>query len=275
VDLSCIILSGDLELYVLGMLPEDEAQKISQLILIFPEVKEEVDRISETLNRVARDAGPAPRAEVKEILFNEFRKLGDANEGMRIETEPVQKELAPVRTIAPRKSSGFLLAASVLGMILFAALMVYLFNQNQKNKTEMASLQEDVQKLNTSLNEQKQQNLAYNQMMQIMNDENYSGIDLLAVPGKPVSKAKIYWNRNSAEVFVVDISLPQPPADKQYQLWAIVNGQPVSAGMLEDKKQVAQKMADFRSADAFAITMERKGGSPVPTMEDMYVFGKP
>jgi hypothetical protein len=275
VDLSCIILSGDLELYVLGMLPEEEAQKISQLIQVLPEVREEVDRITEALNLVGREAGSTPRMEVKETLFNEFRKMGMVNDGRKEEEELFQKKLAPVRPLTPRKSSGFLLAASVTGMILLAALIVFLFNQNQQNKRELANLQQDINKLNASLNEQKQQNLANHELMQIMNDANYSGIDLLPVPGKPPSKAKIYWNKNSAQVFVVDISLPQLPVDKQYQLWAIVNGQPVSAGMLEDKKQVAQKMADFRTVDAFAITMERKGGSPAPTMEEMYVLGKP
>ena len=48
-DLSCIISSGDLELYVLGLLPEDEAYKISELEKLFPEIEAEINRISESL----------------------------------------------------------------------------------------------------------------------------------------------------------------------------------------------------------------------------------
>ena len=45
-------------------------------------------------------------------------------------------------------------------------------------------------------------------------------------------------------------------------------------GMLSDVKNSVQKMKPFAKADAFAITLEKKGGSPSPTMEAMYVMGK-
>ncbi len=82
------------------------------------------------------------------------------------------------------------------------------------------------------------------------------------------------WNVNTKEVYVADVSLPEVPSDKQYQLWAIVDGKPVDAGMLSDAKNLAQKMKVFEKAEMFAITLEKKGGSPTPTMEAMYVAGK-
>ena len=39
-------------------------------------------------------------------------------------------------------------------------------------------------------------------------------------------------------------------------------------------RRVLQKMKPFDKADAFAITLEKKGGSTTPTMEAMYVMGK-
>ncbi|RYZ48010.1 MAG: anti-sigma factor, partial [Chitinophagaceae bacterium] len=59
-DISCIILSGDLELYVMGLLPEEDARKMEQLLLLFPELKEEADRISETLEALAMQSTVAP-----------------------------------------------------------------------------------------------------------------------------------------------------------------------------------------------------------------------
>jgi hypothetical protein len=44
--------------------------------------------------------------------------------------------------------------------------------------------------------------------------------------------------------------------------------------MLHDAKNLAQKMKVFEKAEMFAITLENLGGSPVPTMEAMYVAGK-
>jgi anti-sigma-K factor RskA len=35
-----------------------------------------------------------------------------------------------------------------------------------------------------------------------------------------------------------------------------------------------QKMKSFGKAQAFAITLEEEGGSPTPTMEEMYVIAE-
>jgi anti-sigma-K factor RskA len=78
-------------------------------------------------------------------------------------------------------------------------------------------------------------------------------------------------------VFVANVKLPQPPADKQYQLWAIADGKPVDIGMIENEQSFAavfQKMKDIHNPQAFAITLEKKGGVPSPTMSEMYVLGK-
>jgi anti-sigma-K factor RskA len=70
--------------------------------------------------------------------------------------------------------------------------------------------------------------------------------------------------------------LPPAPAGKQYQLWSIVDDKPVDIGMLDDHfESKLLKMKNTRSGSvAFAITLEKTGGSPTPTMEEMYVMGK-
>ncbi len=59
----------------------------------------------------------------------------------------------------------------------------------------------------------------------------------------------------------------------QYQLWAIEDGKPVSAGMYSEDKDSQVALASIPKAQAFAITLEKEGGSPVPTMENMFVMG--
>jgi len=67
--------------------------------------------------------------------------------------------------------------------------------------------------------------------------------------------------------------LPQAPSGKQYQLWALVDGKPVDAGMIGDCNGLC-RLKNIPRAQAFAITLEREGGSPTPTMDQMYVLGK-
>ena len=64
----------------------------------------------------------------------------------------------------------------------------------------------------------------------------------------------------------------QQTEEKQYQLWEIVNGKTVDAGMLDNCTGLC-KLKNIPSAQAFAITLENKGGSPTPTMSALYVMG--
>ena len=90
--------------------------------------------------------------------------------------------------------------------------------------------------------------------------------------------ATIYWSKNKAEAYVSVQKLPMPPAGKQYQLWAIAGGKPVSLGVLRNEmigtngmEKVNQAVAD---GQAFAISLEKEGGSPTPTMDQIFVMGK-
>ena len=58
----------------------------------------------------------------------------------------------------------------------------------------------------------------------------------------------------------------------QYQLWGIVEGQPVSVGVF-DLDQNLREMLNIANASAFAITLEPTGGSETPTLDKMYVIG--
>jgi anti-sigma-K factor RskA len=97
----------------------------------------------------------------------------------------------------------------------------------------------------------------------------------VATSPAPKSLATVYWNTESKEVYLLLNRLPAPVSNKQYQLWAIVNGHPVDAGIIEMESGVFfVKLKTIPKAEAFAITLEKKGGSSTPTMEAMYVMGK-
>jgi anti-sigma-K factor RskA len=62
-------------------------------------------------------------------------------------------------------------------------------------------------------------------------------------------------------------NLPQPATDKQYQLWALMNGQPIDLGVFARDERLLIKMKNVQNAQAFAITVEPKGGSTTPTSQ--------
>ena len=65
------------------------------------------------------------------------------------------------------------------------------------------------------------------------------------------------------------------PKGKQYQLWALVDGKPVDAGLLdmEVASTTFQKVKNVMQAQTFAITIENVGGSESPTLSTLHVLG--
>ena len=253
---------------------------MEQLILLFPELRAEADRISETLEAAAMQTGRAPRAAVKDKLMADIRDAGSAavNVNDNAASEATTLPAHHGATIVPmkRRTKNYLAAASLIGLVISLAAVVLLILQNRNNKATMLALQEKADSANVRAATLQREALAYRQLLQVAEDENYAAVTLNNVPGKPTTaKAKVFWNRQSKEVFVVNESLPDPAPGKQYQLWAIVDGKPVSAGLLGPQKNRLQPMQAFAKADAFAITLEKEGGSAAPTLDEMYVMGKP
>ncbi len=94
-----------------------------------------------------------------------------------------------------------------------------------------------------------------------------------AVPTSPDpnSAATVYWDTKSKDVYLLVNNMPAPPTDLQYQLWAIVDGTPVDAGVFDMKDGII-KMKNIQRAQAFAISLEKKGGSIAPTV--IYMLGR-
>ncbi|GAC1433079.1 MAG: hypothetical protein NVSMB7_08860 [Chitinophagaceae bacterium] len=281
-DLSCIILSGDLELYVLGVLPPEDAYKIEQLALLFPEVQAEIDSISQTLEGFTTQLSVDPSPSVKQNLINKLSELKKQEES-RPETSSLHKVTedsevpspAPVRSITSSiNRTPLLLAAASIGLVLSVGYIIYQAQSNNSRQQQILSLHQQVDSLHTTLGLQQRQITTYAHTINMLQDEKMKRIDLVNLPGKPPSQVNLYWHQQTHEVYLAGISLPAAPPQKQYQLWAIVNGKPVDAGLVNEASQSLQKMKAFSKADAFAITLEKKGGSPTPTMDAMYVMGK-
>ena len=262
------------------MLSEEDNLKVAQLTQLFPEIMTEIEAIENSLLQVS-DETDAPADTVKEDLFAKLKTLpvskapdsSDVNTGRTIindsrEDGAVGKSEATILAmpqLSKRRNNG-LFAASVIALVACAGIIAYLAGANNKFQDKANDLQAKVSNLQQRAQTQDQNLVLYQ-------DTSYQKINLTHAPGKPDALAQIFWNRATQNVYVADISLPNAPAGKQYQLWAIVDGKPVNAGMINTKK-TPQQMINFAKADAFAITLEKAGGSETPTLTSMYVLGK-
>lgn len=67
--------------------------------------------------------------------------------------------------------------------------------------------------------------------------------------------------------------MPANDKDHSYQLWAIVAGKPIDLGVFnaDTTSKDMKEMKDVELASAFAVTLEKRGGSLTPSMDEMMV----
>ena len=105
-------------------------------------------------------------------------------------------------------------------------------------------------------------------------------VKMAAMNGQPISPksyATVYWDTASQDVYLMINNMPKPASDKQYQLWAFLDGQPIDMGLIEITEKPLQlyRLNKAQSAQAFAITLEKKDRSDISKPGgDVYVMGK-
>ncbi|KIA90557.1 anti-sigma factor [Kaistella jeonii] len=255
-DIKNYISSGVIEDYVLGNCSQEESSILECVIANNPEVKTAVLEYQQILEEFATKTAITPPAHVKlELLKNLDFSAPKEMSGkiIPLQTKRVeQKTSYQIPTWMKVASVAALFGLGFLG-----------YEVNSKN-TELEQIAQNNTVLATKVTNLEEMN----SMMQ-----NSVKIELKGVANHPNMLADVYWH-TSKKVFLEIKNLPEAPSGKQYQLWAIVDGKPVDMGMYSaNKASTIQEMKSVTNAKAFAITLEKEGGNPTPTMGEMYVMG--
>ncbi len=273
------IVSGIVESYVLGLANEQERTEFESMCAVHAEVKSARDSFEILLEQQLLSNAIAPAINVRSQVLEALEKQNQ-DTSLRIKKGNVSDrnsvENTPVVTIGGWFK--YAAAASIVLLIGSTALNFYFFNQYKSVSAKYDGLVKenmDFTKndkiLRTSIGEyQSAIEKLRNPSMAIIKMEGN------AVPTSPdpTSMATVYWDKQTKDVYLVVNNMPDPTAGKQYQLWAIVDGIPVDAGVFTIEKGVPLvTMKNIPKAQAFAITLENKGGSPSP-LGQMYVLGK-
>ncbi len=314
-DIKDIISTGLLELYVTGLATQEDIDTVEQWAAEFPEVKKEISELERIMEAYALSVAIEPDSSLKQKILSKLddnnliqkTNLYKTNTGSNeISTFAFDKEDDVKVYSIP---SYFKLAAAACIALLLGSLVANYILYNNSNtdksqnlvftqrydsvvflrKTDSAAMLALQQKLSDQNNNPSKNpntfpkpnnttpsNQGTSDYANVAGDKYSVPVVLKGTKKSPDALAKIFWMKNTGAVYVDATYLPQAPQGKQYQLWAIVNGAPVDAGMIETANGTykIQKMKSFGSAEAFAITLENTGGSATPTMEEMVVKSK-
>lgn len=295
-NIQAYIESGILEEYVLGTVSPQEKQEVECMSHIYPEIREELLRTEGALEEYALKYQTAPPVSLKDSIFAQldFEAAPDNNEadpevakstisedvrnGEFVELPSTEEVVTPSETpviadvftktetveITPFWAK-LAVAASVL-LALFAGWSVIQSSSLKKSNEELTAQVQLIQQ-----NADQAQQLAG-----MYRDNRFTLVRLAGLEKSPESSVAAFWDKQTNEVMLDVQKLPPAPKGMQYQLWSIVDNLPFDLGMLDEHfEQKLLKMKNTKSGSvAFAITLEKKGGNPTPTMEEMYVMGK-
>lgn len=261
------ISSGIVESYVLGIADAAERAEFEQLCTQYPELLAARIEFEQMLEKNALDNAVMPPLELKERIMESVQSNPSITKS-KVITMPNDN--------SQRRSGGsrFLVAACVILLAGIAYLVYNNYSQGKKLDDLQAKMDEQSKTLNAKdsiLNKiAEEQNSAKNQGVTVVN--------MVGTNAAPQTSANIFWDSASKDVYLVVKNMPKLPTDQQYQLWSLIDGKPdKSLGVFDGKvgdQNVILKMTNVQKADAFAITIEKKGGSPTPNLDKLQSMGK-
>jgi hypothetical protein len=268
VDVKAFIESGIIESVVLGFASEKEISELQTAAAQFPEVKAEWIAVSTAFESEAtKHAVPAP-ASVKASVM----AIIEANAKVTKTETPIISISQPNQT----NSWKWLAAASVIISLGIGTMWFMNYNEMVTVKNQLSSAKSDMEKMDqemTALSVEQEKAMEYRKVLAQLDTKN---IPMSGTAMEPNAKVHIMWNENNKMAVLKSVAINSIPSEMQLQLWAIADGKPVSLGVFDvaDLEQMTDPfLVDSKNISAFAITIEKRGGSEQPTMEKMVVMG--
>ncbi|MEP1096245.1 MAG: anti-sigma factor [Cyclobacteriaceae bacterium] len=256
------ISSGILESYVLDQLSGAERSEVEKKAREHPEVREEIVRIELSIEALAFGTAVAPPSDARDKIVS-----------------AVSSPETPVVSISRSKSESLSLKYAAAASVLIAlASTITAFDYWSKWKSAEGRLSDLIAQNQQFADNYNTVNLQLNDIQDavaIMNNSAFSRIVMNGTDNSPGALATIYWNENTQDVYLSIQELKELSENQQYQLWAIIDGKPVDAGVFDagSSSLLVQMKSIGTGAAAFAVTIEPKGGSENPSLETMQVLG--
>jgi len=252
-----LLSEGYLIPYITGELSESEHRDVELLIESDAEVQMEYAGLQRTIERIAFKYAITPSEAVKKYVMQ--------NQAVMRHLPPTSDDSSKWRLLA---------AASISATVIASASAWYFWNSWKDTDLKLAQ----VTSRNIEMAERYSQ--ASQELDEIRNDlavivsPEFSRIILNGTDKAKNANVVIYWNAEEEEVFLNSSNLAQLPQHQQYQLWALIDGKPIDAGVFDAASGKFQIMKNIAAADAFAVTVESKGGAESPTLSTMQVYGE-
>ena len=262
--------------YVLGLLDEVTRARVASHLSTCPSCAEEFRQVAQTMDAVGRSV---PDVAPSLSLRDRITAIPGRVPQLAAATSPAPSGAHVVRQSTSRQAPWF---AAVAASLVAAVATWQAFSARaevQRLKQELVDMQVragDAQVARATLQEQVDE---FTRMMDVLRSSDLISYSLAGSGAAANAHARAYVTHKNGMVFTAE-GLPALPAGRIYQLWVIVGGKPVSAGLLSPDAN-GRVLAVTPTPDIpampgiVAVTLEPAGGLPQPSTNPILVGTAP
>jgi len=257
------LASGLLEQYALGITSEEESALVEQYLSAFPEVRAEYTSMRKALDQYAKQYAIQP----PEVLRNRVIEAVDYQHARSQDNnEPV-----------PSGSNGRFSRSGWSRFLVYTAILLMgagLFLLDRKADGLQQALSSQTVLLE-ACQEEKENLESSNTMFAFLKHDQTQQVSIEGTPLSPEMRLIAYWNEATSKAYLNPVNLPAPPQGKQYQIWADVDGEMISVGLLNPELPLDQlaTISFIEKAESLNLTLEPEGGSEEPTVSLLMANG--
>lgn len=247
-----IVKEGLLEAYFLGELSSAQEQEVFEILQSDPELMKQYKELEKNMEKLAFENAVTPPSQVKEALLNQI-----SNRDNETTDKPKVINLSYKRYFA---------VAASIAVIFMTASLVLLFQLNDAKSTLKSTLSQQ-ESLMDSINLMTKNTLQQENLIAYVDDPMTERHLLQGNNLAPEAAVLNYVNHEQKSVLISLHNLPELE-DKDYQMWADVDGEMIDMGVIDTSKQILT-MNYIVDAESINITIEEKGGSDHPDVSNL------
>ena len=242
--------SGLLELYAIGTADAEEQSLVEQALTDHPELLNDLKQISDTLLGYASAHSIEPGQGLKDNILKE---VGG------VKKEKSEKELPKSNKIWPGLAGILALLCLWLG---------YLMNQQQNTSNTLRTQYNILVHQCDSVRQER--DIQYASLESLTDPDN----EILIVTATPkYSSTLLYLYHNDTDQINFIQIKNLPPIDnvnQSFQLWSLKGSDaPIPLDVFQSNGNDLVEVSHVLDTDVYAITIEPKGGSQSPTLDDL------
>ncbi len=263
-DKEKFLSSGLLDQFVLGLASEEDVETVLEYAEAFPDIKEMIESLQHSLEQYAISNSVEPPPDLRERTFQQL------NEEIAQASGKMEKKQIPNKG-SFSKTGLWIAGITILGLIYCISHFNGKYQESQSMLTQkelqLLDCQEEIQVLEADSRIIALQN-------SFLRDENTMHIHLRGTALAPEALAVVFWNEETQKSYLKIVNLPAPAPDKQYQLWADVEGEMINMGVFDMKKEQLIEMPYIAHAESLNVTLEKLGGAETPNVSQLVMNGK-